>query len=284
MSTLAHPTSPPTTSVPTSSPSDRRLSPRRTWSLAAAEIRLLIRNKALLFYSAGLPILGGLFMLRVLPDDGQSAELQATRLIVTITGFALLFGVYYSLVSVFVARRQDLVLKRLRSGESSVLDVLTAISLPSMLTMLVQTVVAAVLAAVLVGTYAPVNVALVVVAALGGGVVIALLAAVSSDFSSTVESVQVTTLPFILVLMAAPGFAVPASVMPDTFLAVARFLPMSPVVELVELGIAGADRSGEILDHAGTFSAAALPFAVLVAWGAIGLWATVRYFRWEPRR
>lgn len=284
MSTLARPTSPPTTSVPTSSPSDRKLSPRRTWSLAAAEIRLLIRNKALLFYSAGLPILGGLFMLRVLPDDGQSAELQATRLIVTITGFALLFGVYYSLVSVFVARRQDLVLKRLRSGESSVLDVLTAISLPSMLTMLVQTVVAAVLAAVLVGTYAPVNVALVVVAALGGGVVIALLAAVSSAFSSTVESVQVTTLPFILVLMAAPGFAVPASVMPDTFLAVARFLPMSPVVELVELGIAGADRSGEILDLAGTFSAAALPFAVLVAWGAIGLWATVRYFRWEPRR
>lgn len=284
MSTLARPTSPPTTSVPTSSPGDRRLSPRRTWSLAAAEIRLLIRNKALLFYSAGLPILGGLFMLRVLPDDGQSAELQATRLIVTITGFALLFGVYYSLVSVFVARRQDLVLKRLRSGESSVLDVLTAISLPSMLTMLVQTVVAAVLAAVLVGTYAPVNVALVVVAVLGGGVVIALLAAVSSAFSSTVESVQVTTLPFILVLMAAPGFAVPASVVPDTFLAVARFLPMSPVVELIELGIAGVDRSGEVLDLAGTFSAAALPFAVLVAWGAIGVWATIRYFRWEPRR
>ena len=286
MSTLSSTPSAParTSSAPTTSPSDRRLSLRRTWSLASAELRLLLRNRALLFYSAGLPILAGLFMLRVLPDSGESTQMQATRLIVTITGFALLFGVYYSLVSTFVARRQDLVLKRLRSGESSVLDVLTSISLPSMLTMIVQAVVAAVLAAVLVDTYTPVNVALVVVAVLGGGIVVALLAAVSSAFSSTVESVQVTTLPLILVLMAAPGFAVPASVMPDTFLAVARFLPMSPVVELIELGIAGVDRSGEVLDLAGTFSAAALPVAVLVAWGAIGVWATIRYFRWEPRR
>ena len=127
--------------TPTSSPSDRRFSPRRTWALASAEIRLLVRNKALLFYSMGLPVLGGLFMLRVLPDTGEGADQQVTRLIVTITGFALLFGVYYSLVSTFVARRQDLVLKRLRSGESSVLDVLAAISLPSLLTMVVQTVV-----------------------------------------------------------------------------------------------------------------------------------------------
>lgn len=282
MSTATQPA--PTTSVPTSSPSDRKLSPRRTWSLAAAEIRLLLRNKALLFYSAGLPILGGLFMLRILPDTGESASEQATRLIVTITGFALLFGVYYSLVSTFVARRQDLVLKRLRSGESSVVDVLTAISLPSLLVMVVQSVVASVLAVVVVGTFTPVNVALVVVAVLGGGVVVALLAAISSAFSSTVESVQVTTLPLILVLMAAPGFAVPASVMPDAFLDVARFLPMSPVVELVELGISGTARSGEVLDLAGTFSAAALPLVVLVAWGVIGVTATIRYFRWEPRR
>lgn len=282
MSTATQPA--PSTSVPTSSPSDRKLSPRRTWSLAAAEIRLLLRNKALLFYSMGLPVLGGLFMLRILPDTGEAASEQATRLIVTITGFALLFGVYYSLVSTFVARRQDLVLKRLRSGESSVVDVLTAISMPSLLTMIVQTVVAVVLAVVVVGTFTPVNVALVVVAVLGGGVVVALLAAISSAFSSTVESVQVTTLPLILVLMAAPGFAVPASVMPDTFLDIARFLPMSPVVELIELGISGVGRNGEVLDLAGTFSAAALPLAVLVAWGVIGVTATIRYFRWEPRR
>jgi ABC-2 type transport system permease protein len=282
MSTATQPA--PSTSVPTSSPSDRKLSPRRTWSLAAAEIRLLLRNKALLFYSAGLPVLGGLFMLRLLPDTGEGASEQATRLVVTITGFALLFGVYYSLVSTFVARRQDLVLKRLRSGESSVVDVLTAISMPSLLVMLVQTVVASVLAVVLVGAFTPVNVALVVVAVLGGGVVVALLAAISSAFSSTVESVQVTTLPLILVLMAAPGFAVPASVMPDAFLDIARFLPMSPVVELIELGISGVGRSGEVLDLAGTFSAAALPLAVLVAWGVVGVTATIRYFRWEPRR
>ena len=52
----------------------------------------------------------------------------------------------------------------------------------------------------------------------------------------------------------------------------------------MRLGLLGVDRDGDHLGTAATFAAAAPSLAVGAAWVLIGLWATRRWFRWEPRR
>jgi hypothetical protein len=65
---------------------------------------------------------------------------------------------------------------------------------------------------------------------------------------------------------------------------VAQALPLTPVVELMRLGLTGTAADGHHLGLAASFGAAASPVLVLAAWIAAGAWAARRWFRWEPRR
>ena len=56
---------------------------------------------------------------RVTAAGRLAAPTPGAGIVVTLTAFALLFPLYYNLVTTLVARREDLVLKRLRSGESA---------------------------------------------------------------------------------------------------------------------------------------------------------------------
>ena len=60
-----------------------------------------------------------------------------------------MFIVYYNLLSTYVARRQELVLKRLRTGEASDATVLAAAAVPALAIAAVMTVLMTVLAIVL---------------------------------------------------------------------------------------------------------------------------------------
>ncbi|TDE12265.1 ABC transporter permease [Jiangella asiatica] len=255
---------------------------RRVRSLARAELRLLVRNRTAMFTALALPLLtvAGVNAIGV----GEDTEIPITALTVTmLIGFALLYVVYYNLVTAYVARREELVLKRLRVGELTDAEILGATALPSVVVAMVQIALAWAVASVAFGLAAPVNAILVVVGVAIGVVIFVLLAAASTAITRNVEMAQVSTLPLLFACMIFSGMVVPAETMPDTMRDVVQFLPLSPVIDLVRLGLTGQTPAGDTVDFGASFSEAGFPLVIASLWIGNGVAAVRRWFRWEPR-
>ena len=255
---------------------------RRIRALAAAETRLLLRNRTAVVNSVLSPLLLVAAVHLVGPGGAQAA---GPALVVTAVAVGLVFTAYYNLVTTFVARREELVLQRMRTGELTDAEVLLGTALPSLLVTLVQVVVV-VVGTVVIGEWsAPVDVVLPVLATLAGGLLMVLLAAASTAFTRTAESAQITTMPFLVVATLLSGFLVPLTAFPEQLASVARFLPLTPVVELTQLGLSGRTWDGtEVGDLAGVWAHAPLPSAVLAGWLLVAGFVAPRVFRWAPRR
>ncbi|WP_407320413.1 ABC transporter permease [Isoptericola halotolerans] len=266
-------------------PTARPASPtRRLLALGRAETLLLVRNRTALANALLLPIgFVGLFaVLGAVGEDGAPGAAVATSVLVMLLLVALLFVVYYNLTTAYVARREDRVLQRLLTGSTTRVEALLAPALPAVVVILAQLVLGYLAVAVVIEPPGLVNPVLLLVAVLGGAAVLGALAAATAGFSRTVESVQLTTLPVIaLVLPFAGMFPTPDAGVLGT---VARFTPLRPVSELMALGLTGTDVDGQTLSFVETSGAAALPVAVLVGWTALGVLAARRWMRWAPRR
>lgn len=237
---------------------------------------LLGRSKATLVAAVLVP-LALPFSLRPVVDDmdvEKSGLSVGLVLLPAAVGFTLLFGVYGALTGIYTARREELVLKRLRTGELRDVEILCGTALPIGATGLTQSVVLVGASTVLLDVPAPHAPQFVVPGLLLGLVMCAALAAVTAAVTRTVESAQVTTLPFVMISMALSGVAVPLELLPDTFASVCELLPLSPVIILVRGGWAGTLSTYEALGA----------LATAVAWTVLAVFAVQRWFRWEPRR
>jgi ABC-type multidrug transport system permease subunit len=254
---------------------------RRTMALAGAETRLLLRNRTAVVNSVLMPLL---FVALVPVTDMGGEGALGPRMVVTSIGVTLVFLTYYNLVTTFVARREELVLQRMRSGELTGAEVLLGTAVPTLLVTAAQVVLVLAGTAVIGEWAAPVDPVLPLLALLGGTALMVLLAVASTSFTRTAESAQITTLPLVLVATAASGLFVPLSVFPERVAEVLRFTPLEPVVELARLGLAGETWDGAAVDWAGAWAAAGQPLLVLAAWVAIAAVVSRRVFRWAPRR
>ncbi|UXY28511.1 ABC transporter permease [Streptomyces sp. HUAS TT20] len=249
---------------------------RRLRALARAELTLLGRNRSAVLTALLAPL--------ALPFSVQPAveqiDLKAEGLTVGAVmvtagiGFSFLFCVYTALVSSFVTRREELVLKRLRTGELGDLEILVGTALPAVCVGLAQALVLSVGCAALLDAGAPRAPQLAVLGVLSGLVLSAALAALTSAFTRTTESAQVTALPLVLVSMIGSGIAIPTEVLPDRFASVCDLLPLSPAVRLVRAGWTG---------HLGAYEVLGAVLTSL-AWTVLAVFAVRRWFRWEPRR
>ena len=256
-----------------------RGSARRIGALSRAEALLLRRNPMALLTALGTPIVG-VALLNALPPSG-SVPLPGASVVVTVTAFALLFPLYYNLVTTLVARREELVLKRLRSGECSDSEILLGAGTPAMTIAWGQTIVGVVAATAVLGMALPVNPALVIVAVLLGTVVFVLLAAVSTAVTRTVEMAQLSTLPVVVVSMVLGGLF-PPDMLPGPLPWVAELLPLTQVVDLMWLGLTGTTRDSP--GDGESLSGIVAAFLVLGAWVVAGVLARRRLMRWEPRK
>ncbi|MGK3936848.1 ABC transporter permease [Streptomyces sp. RP5T] len=248
----------------------------RLRALARAEFTLLGRSRATLLTAVLIP-LALPFSLRSVVDgmDVEDVGLSAGLVLLPAAiGFALLFGVYSALVGIYTARREELVLKRLRTGELRDVEVLGGTALPVGVTGIVQCLVLVAGSTVLLDLPAPRAPHLAVLGLLSGLVMCAALAAVTAALTRTVESAQVTTLPFVLVSMTLSGVTVPLELLPDRLASVCELLPLSPVITLIRGGWTGDLSAYEAL---GTLTTA-------LAWTVLAVFAVGRWFRWEPRR
>ncbi|MGY0068348.1 ABC transporter permease [Streptomyces sp. QTS137] len=248
----------------------------RVRALARAELTLLGRSRGTLFAALFVPVVVP-FSLRTAADemDLAGAGLSVGTLIVPAAiGFSLLFAVYAALVGVFVTRREELVLKRLRTGELRDAEILTASSLPSAAIGLAQSLLLAVGCTLLLDMAAPKAAHLAVLGLLLGLVLSAGLAAVTASFTRTAESAQVTSMPVLLVSMLASGMTVPLEILPDRLASICELLPFTPVMTLVRGGFTGNLSGSETL----------FALATGMAWTLVSVFAVRRWFRWEPRR
>jgi ABC-2 type transport system permease protein len=255
---------------------------RRVLALASAEIRLLLRNRTAVVNS----LLGPVLLLGSVGaiDVSNGIELDGPGLVASAIGITLILVAYYNLVTTFVARREELVLQRMRTGELTDTEILLGTAVPTLLVTVVQILVVGVGVVALGKWSAPVDVVLPLLALLGGGALMVLLAAASTSFTRTVEAAQLTTLPLVLAATLFSGLLVPLSGFPEPVAEVFRFLPLTPVIELSRLGLVGETWTEHAVDAAGAWAAAPVPLAVLAGWLVVGAVVARRVFRWAPRR
>ncbi|TVL92556.1 ABC transporter permease [Streptomyces sp. SAJ15] len=245
-------------------------------ALAQAELTLLSRNKAALFAALALPATMTFSMKSPIEElDLKSTGLTVgTVLLPGAIGFVLLFAVYTNLVGVFVARREELVLKRLRCGELSDRQILAGTALPAVVVALAQCALLAVAGGLVLDLEAPKAPHLAVVGVLLGLALMVAMAAVTAGVTKSTEGAQLSPMPLMLISLMGSGMVFPLDVMPDRLAAVCEVLPLTPAIELVRAGWTGGDGVGDTLTQLVTG----------VAWIAAAVWSVRRWFRWEPRR
>jgi ABC-2 type transport system permease protein len=222
-------------------------------------------------------------LIRVGQPAGAGPEVSGAAVLVSLTAFALLAVVYFNLVTTLVARREELMLKRFRTGEMNDGEILAGSVAPAVALAWSQIVLAAIVGVAALHLGRPVNPVLVLVAALLGTAVFVLLAAVTTVATPTVEMAQVTATP-VLIASAFVGVLGPVGDFPEPIRLVASVLPMPRVVELLNLGLTGSTAQGGQVGTAASFGHALVPVLILLAWVSAAGWATRRWFRWEPRR
>lgn len=253
----------------------------RLWGLARAELTLLLRNRMQLFTALLLP-LAVPFLYLPLARRGGTPEALASGL-GTMFVVALLFVVYYNLLSSYVARRQDLVLKRLRTGEASDATVLIATAVPALLIAFVMIGVMGAIATPVLGLPLPANPAVLVIGLALGAAVMVPLALATANMTRTVEAAQVTALPAMAVLIVGAGAAIPLEMMPDWFARLVALVPSAPITAMTRLGWLGIDADGAALSTGEVWAQTAQQSGILLVWLVIGILFVRSYFRWEPR-
>lgn len=257
--------------------------------IARLDLTLLWRNRTSLLTVIGLPSFFGVLLV-VARDSGNKTAGLASALYVG-TGeiaFFLVFAVFINLAGVLTARREDLILKRLRSGPLPDGAILGGIVLSATAVYAAMAGILMVVVSVVLGAGAPAD-PLLLLLALGAGVVVfALLGFAVAGITPTAELTQWTVVPMLFLCMAGSGFMFPLDDLPDGLQKAAAMVPLSPVVEIVRTAYLGQDYTyggdrGD-LSLLGAWAACGPAFLVLLAWAAVGAWLARRWFRWEPRR
>ena len=244
----------------------------RTLGLARANAVLLLRNRLTLINALVVPLMPALWGL-----GAPSKEAAAEMVVPGVLMLAVLFPVFYNVLSLTVTRRDELVLKRLRTGEVTDRELLASLALPGCVVAMVVAALLVVVAALL-GLPLPVNPLLYALTVMACAAVLAGLAFWTASWTRNAEAAQLSSLPVILLVVG--GTRAPA--LPERFDRIVAFTPGAALTDLARISWFGQGPDGD-LTFLTAWGAAALPLGVLVAWLVLSLWLVRRSFAWEPR-
>lgn len=230
--------------------------------IALSELRLIVRNKTVLIGATLFPLALGGYLIYSREDVGRSwPELVLLQVV-----FFTLFTLYLTITTTLATRRNDLFLKRLRSGESSDAAILLGLVTPVVVLLAVQLGIV-LIAMLIAGASAPGNAWLLAAGILGFVAAAAAVGILTGNITPSAASAQVTSLPF---LTLAAGSAIWAMFAHDWYISL---LPGGALTVLVHAAY-GTDTSPEQL---------ALALGSLLAWAVIPAVIAYKTFRWEPR-
>ncbi len=254
--------------------------------LARLDLTLVARNTTVLFHVLLMPLLMA-WLFTQTQSEGASIEGVPARVFVLtgVPGLMLGFAVFINLVNSFTARREELVLKRLRGGQPSAGAVLGGSALGALALFLGQVALLGVWIQRTEGVL-PVNVPLLVLGAVLGVVLFGLLAAAFSGITPNAELAQITVLPVILLMVIGAPVAFPQDALPGPLGTISGLLPVTPIVEIMRSAFLGADHfstGGQALTTVEQWTAALPSIGLLLAWIAVTALLARWLFRWEPR-
>lgn len=234
----------------------------RVLALTRSELRTIFRNKTVLISTLAIPLGMGVFFALTGFGEGSGANVIAMQLVMVLG-----LGIYVTATQTLVARRQSLVLKRLRTSGISDGGLLVATIAPAAVLALVQMLLF-VGVDMAFGLPVPTSPLAIVLAVVGGVALVVTAALATSIVTPTAERAQITTLPLFFVMV---GAAV-----------VLSFLPLDGMAIMVNL-VPGA-ALGSLSNVAFGGSAFSLvQVAALVLWPAVFATYARRNFRWEAR-
>lgn len=251
----------------------------RTLGLARWNWTLMLRNRTTMLYAFLMPLLP-LVLLFTADRPGGDVNAGVASIGVALV-MALLFPGYYNLLSMFVTRRDELVLKRLRTGEVRDLELLVSMALPGAGITLAVAVLAVPVAAA-AGLDLPLNPVLLLAGVLLATVTFAAFALWTAAWTGTAEAAQLTSAPVMLIALA--GFAAPA--LPAGAQRWGELLPGAAVNDLIRVawfGREAGDPEGGAVSFLQTWVEALPALGVLAAWAALAVVLAARSLRWEPR-
>jgi ABC-2 type transport system permease protein len=261
-----------TTSATTTTASQTATS--RVLALAGTETRLLMRNRTVAVSSFLIPIAFGVFWAVTYRGDGSPASYALV--IALQLAVVLGMGVYVTATQTLVARRQNRVLKRMRTTGLSDTELLVATVAPIVLLALVQLVVFAVIN-MLTGVPMAADPGALALAVLGGLALAVTSALATTLVTPTPERAQITTLPLVFVLL---GVAIVLAIAPlGGWWQIVVAVPGGAVGQLAQLAMTGATWSPAL----GGLPAAVPALLASMAWPALLGMLALRRFRWDPR-
>ncbi|WP_269858664.1 ABC transporter permease [Streptomyces sp. RPT161] len=248
----------------------------RMAALGRAEATLLWRNRSAAFTALAMPLVM-IYAMHATTAKMGVGRVGMTATAVSVTGgigMILAFAVYANLVPAYVTRRDELVLKRLRTGEPTDLEILAGTALPSVVVALAQCAVLVVAGTAMLDLSAPRRPEVLLLGVVLGIPLMVACAAATTIVTRSAEVAQLTTMPLWLVSLAGSGLFIPLEIMPHQLADVCRLLPMTPVVDLFRAGFLGGAGAMRVVRD------------VLTAgvWLGLAGWSVRRWFRWEPRR
>lgn len=230
--------------------------------LALFELRLLLRKRITAVSVLVVPL--GICALAWLQYRELTAAEWPARLGLTFV-MLLMLSAFLVSTTVFTARRQSLVLQRLRTSELSDNGVFAGIAAPIMVVGLVQMLVFLGFC-LAIGAPVPAQPVFVLLGLLLG-VLFALVAGIATAaFSRSVEVTQITSIP---VLMAGMAGLFMVQAQDPVVSTVGMFLPFAGPGELITQGWSG--------------STPLLAVGSTVAWLLVLGFIAKRHFKWEPR-
>ncbi|MER8068872.1 ABC transporter permease [Streptomyces sp. NPDC094034] len=245
-------------------------------ALSRIELRLFARSKTNLFNVLVIPVLITMGTTTFMDQyDLAGAGLAMGQVMIsTSAGIVLVMALYAPLTGVYVLRREDHLLKRLRTGEVHDTVILASPAVPMIVVAVVQFALIAAAITVIADLGAPAAPHLALLGILLGALLTTAVAALTTAVARTAESAQgVSTMGFLFLLLTS-GTLVPMGVLPDIFGDVLGYFPLTPAVSLVQSGWTGEDAG---------LGSALIRVATIVAWTALATWGVRRWFRWEPR-
>lgn len=247
---------------------------RRVLGMARANTVLLMRNRMTFAYAVFLPLVP----LALLFASERGAETAGISALANVVMLSAIFPVYYNLLSLTVTRRDELVLKRLRTGESTDREILASMALPGVVVLLAIVLLSVPLAAAL-GQPLPHNGVVLAVGALLVAAAFAGLAFWTAAWTKNAEAAQLTSMPVILVAIVGSLWAI----LPERIQPFLEWTPGAALDALVRIGWFGQETDGAAVSFVDSFAAAGQPLVTLAVWAVVAASLAARTMRWEPR-
>jgi ABC-2 type transport system permease protein len=238
-----------------------------------AQQRLFWRSRELAFFTFMLPVILFFLLGSTYGDDEIEGVQGADYLLAGMLGYGAVSTTFAGLAILLVVRREQGILKRLRATPLPASTYLAAVLTSIVLVFALETVLMIGIGRLAFDTALPDRWFSLALALLLGSVAFAALAVGLSGLVRSAEGSSAVVNAIYLPLSFVSGAFFSPESFPDFLQALASLLPLTYFIELVR----------DVMLHGAQIWDEPTAVAVVAAWGAVGLAAAVRFFRWEPR-